>query len=355
MQVGDLVTPTGRLVMTAEQMAEDRQAWLTMRRGHDDVPGYWCIGSSDTAGILGIAFGAEKSGTPVRTWLEKVRHLQQPENPAMTWGHLHEGTIASYWHTRNRSVSQAVGLIGNVDQPWHQTSLDRIILECPLDRRTRQRCALEIKTRNAYGMKRWHNELPDDVLAQVAHQIFTTGLEHIHYAVLVGGSDYHQGVVRAEDIADVIRLVIDKCNDYRRDYLQYGNEVEPPWNQDMAAQSYMELDALKYPERLGSLDIDDIGEVSDIALVRAKKNLYTRLEKEAKARLLRQARGARHLTYASELVYEYVPRTRKTVNQERLAEKYPDAWADPEIVIETLSWQLNLADAFKIKNVEEDE
>lgn len=341
--------------MTAEQMREDRDAWLAMRRGHDDVPGFFCIGSSDTAGILGIAFGAERSGTPVRTWLEKTRGLQTPDNAPMMWGRLHEDTIGDYWRVRNRSVTEDVGLIANVDQPWHQTSLDRVVLECPLDRRVKERCALEIKTRNAFGMKRWHNELPDDVLAQMAHQLFVTGFEHLHYAVLVGGSNYHQGVVRREDQEDVVKFVIDKANHFRSAYLDPDNLVEPPWDQDMAAQSYMELDQLKYPERLGSLDIDDIGEVLEIATVRAKKNLYTRLEKEAKARLLRQAQGARHLTYASELVYEYVPRTRKNVNQERLAELYPDAWADPEVVTETTSWQLNLADAFKIKNVEEDE
>lgn len=355
MNVGDLVTPSGRLVMTAEHMREDRAAWLAMRRGHDDVPGYYCIGSSDTTGILGIAFGAERSGTPVRTWLEKTRDLETPTNAAMTWGHLHEGTIADYWRMRNRSVTEDIGLVGNVDQPWHQTSLDRVVVECPLDRQTKERCALEIKTRNAYGMKRWHSELPDDVLAQMCHQMFVTGFRHLHYAVLVGGSSYHQGVVRWEDQEDVIQYVITRCNDFRTAYLSPGNLVEPPWDQNMAAQSYMELDSLKHPERVGVQDIDDPGEVLDLALMRAKKNLYTRREKEAKARLARQAQGARHLTFAGELAYEYKPRTRKNVNQERLAEKYPEAWADPEIVTETLSWQLELADAYKVKTVEEDQ
>lgn len=357
MNTGDLVTPTGVLVMPADDMAEDRDRWLQLRRGHDDVPGYYCIGSSDTTGILGIAFGAERSGTPVRTWLEKVRGLQQPTNPAMTWGHLHENTIAQYWRMRNRSVDQSVGLISNVDQPWHQTSLDRIILECPLDRREKSRCALEIKTRNAFGMRKWHSELPDDVLAQIAHQLFVSGFEHIHFAVLVGGNSYHQGVVRRQDIADVITYVIDQCNDFRTKYLQYGKEREPEWDQNMAAQSYLELDLMKYPERLGvhEADFDAIDDVMHIALVRAKKNLYTRMEKNAKARLAGYAHGARHISVNGELAYEYKPRSRTNINAETLAEKYPDAWNDPDVVTTTTSWQLELAEGFKVKDVEEDE
>ena len=351
------VTPSALLVMAADYMAEHRDEWLEMRRGHDDVPGFYCIGSSDTAGILGIAFGAERSGTPVRTWLEKVRGLQQPTNPAMTWGHLHENTIAEYWRMRNRSVDAPIGLIGNVDQPWHQTSLDRLIHECPLDRRERSACALEIKTRNAFGMRKWHSELPDDVLAQMAHQIFVSGFDHLHYAVLVGGSNYHQGVVRRQDIEDVITYVIDKCNLFRNEYLQYGNEVEPPWDPNMAAQSYLDIDAMKYPDRQGVTDADfeAVDHVMDLALTRAKKGKYTRLEKEGKARLAQYAEGGRVVTASGNLLYEYEPRSRIKINAERLAEKYPDAWKDPEVVTTTTSWQLKLADEFKVTTDPEDD
>lgn len=356
MRVGDLVTPTGTLVMTAEDMQQDRARWLELRRGHADVPGFWCIGSSDTSGILGIVFGAETSGSPVKVWLEKVPGIEQPDNQPMMWGRLHESTIGDYWEARNRSVTRNVGLIGNTHQPWHQTSLDRLVLECPLDRRTKEMCALEIKNRNAFGMRRWHVDLPDDVLAQVCHQLFVTGLDHIHYAVLVGGSTYKQGVVRRQDHQDTIDYVIDKCNDFRSKYLQLTNEIEPPWDQDMAAQTYLDLDKLKYPDRTGEpVDTEDIGEVLEFATLRQKANHYTRLLKAQKALLTRQANGARYVTFAGELAYSFEPRTKSKINNDRLAEKYPDAWNDPEIRAETTYWQLTLAPAYKAGETETEE
>lgn len=347
MNVGDQVTPQGRLVMTAEAMAHDRGQWLAMRRGHDDVPGFWCIGSSDTSGILGIVFGNETSGSPVKVWLEKVRQIEQPDNQNMLWGRLHESTIGDYWEARNRSVTRNVGLIGNLDQPWHQTSLDRLVLECPLDRRVKETCALEIKNRNAFGMRRWHVDLPDDVLAQICHQLFTTGLDHIHYAVLVGGNTYKQGVVRRQDHLVTINYVIDKCNEFRTNYLQQGNEIEPPWDQDMAAQTYLDLDKLKYPDRLTEIDVRDIGEVMEFATLRAKVNFYTRLLKAQRVLLTKQAEGARWITFGGDLAYSFSPRLKSKINNERLAEKYPDAWNDPEVREESTYWQLDLAPAYR--------
>jgi predicted phage-related endonuclease len=267
----------------------------------------------------------------------------------MMWGRLHEAAVSDYWCARNRSVIRNVGLIGNVDQPWHQTSLDRLVLECPLDRQIKEQCALEVKTRGAFGMKRWHIELPDDVLAQICHQLFTTGLDHIHYAVLIGGNTFKQGVVLRDKEAETITFVIDQCNDFRGQYLRYGNEIEPPWDVNMAAQTYLELEALKFPDRTGvhELDFEGLDELLTAAEIRSKANHYAALNKKQKAILHRLADGARHVTYAGELAYEFSPRSRIKIDQERLAEKYPNVWTDPEIVSQTTYWQLDLAPAYK--------
>lgn len=349
MKVGDQVTPGAVLVMAADDMRADRQGWLQLRRRRAGV-GY-CIGSSDAASILGIKFGADRAATPVRLWMEKVKGLETPDNAAMLWGRLHEDTIATYWRQRNRSVTEDVGLISAVEKPWHQTSLDRLVHECPLDRGTKERCALEIKTRNAFGMRKWHAELPDDVLAQICHQLYVSGFDHIHFACLIGGNDYKQGVVRRADEQAVIDHVIRECDDFRAKYLQEGNEVEPPWTDGMPAQSYIELDALKYPDRVGDAEIEDIGEVIAYAELRAKANKYARLLKTEKARLLRTAQGKRWLHFAGEPAFEMSPRSRIHIDQERLAEQYPEAWA---AVAETRTyWQLDLSPAYKIKEPDE--
>jgi predicted phage-related endonuclease len=250
---------------------------------------------------------------------------------------------------RNKSVIHSVGLIANVDKPWHQTSLDRVVDECPLDRRIKSRCALEIKTRNAFGSRRWHVELPDDILAQIAHQLFVSGFEHLHYGVLIGGNEYRQGVVRAANEADTIVYVIDLADRFRATYLREGAEVEPPWDLDLAPQSVIDLDAARYPDRVGDIDVHDIGDVITLADLRARKNVLGREEKAAVAQLRRHAHGARFLLFGGEPAAEFVPRSKIHIHTDVLAEKYPDVWNDPEVVEFRTYYQLELAPAYKTR------
>jgi putative phage-type endonuclease len=374
---GRRVTPAGIMIVTAKEIAEDRAAWLRARRFREGV-GY-CIGSSDTPSILGI----KDAGTPVSTWHEKVHALETPDNPAMMWGRLDEDTTARYWRDRNRSTTQAVGLIANVDQPWHQTTLDRLVLECPLDRSLRRRCGLEVKHRGAFGSRRWHREVPDDVLAQMCHQIFVTGFDHMHYAVRIGGNDYHQGVVQREEDAKTIAFVLKHANAFREQHLAgefvpvlevdppsglevptgrlawMGREVEPAWPIEEKAASLIELDKLLHPERAGLRTVEELAPAMELAEARARLGRATAEEKKAKARLLRQADGARWVNAetdnGSELVYEFAPRERTKVDLDILREKYPEAYADPEVTIHSTSWQINIADAFKVKKLPEPE
>lgn len=358
------VTPTGVMVMTAKEMQEDRPRWLLLRRFREDV-GY-CIGSSDLPSILGV----EGSGTPVKVWHEKVNGIEQPDNPHMLWGRLHEDTIARYWRDRNRSAVRSIGLVAAVERPWAQASIDRAVLVCPLDGRSGV-CALEIKTRGAFGSRRFHADVPDDVLAQICWQLVVSGYEHIHYAILVGGNDYRQGVVRAQEDAATIAYVLRRVEAFRAQHLAgsfvawrvpyrwsegpiwAGREVEPVWPIEDKAASLIELDGLLHPERDGIKQIEDIEPVLALARARAGKSAADREERIAKARVLQLADGARWVSTqestGSELAFEFAPRERSTVELDRLKEKYPAAYADPEIVKHTTSWQLNIAKAYKIK------
>lgn len=362
------VTPAGVMVMTAKEIAEDRPAWLRARRFREGV-GY-CIGSSDMPSILGI----KDAGTPVKVWHEKVRGIEQADNPAMMWGRLDEDTTARYWRNRNRSAVQAVGLIANVEQPWHQTTLDRLVLECPITPGLRRGCGLEIKHRGAFGSRRWHAVLPDDVLGQMCHQLFVTGFEHMHYAVRIGGNEYRQGVVRAEEDAETIRFVLRHANAFRDEYLGgefvpvldpdgipsgrlswVGREVEPPWPIDDRAASLIDLDALLHPERDGVVEAEDLGDLMEFAAIRARVNALKKEHDKAKARLLRLAAGARWVTTPTangpELAFEFAPRGRTKVDLDRLRERYPAVYADPEVVTQTTSWQINIAKPYQAAKV----
>jgi hypothetical protein len=218
--------------------------------------------------------------------------------------------------------------------------------------------------------------LPDDVLAQICHQIYVSGLDHIHYAVRIGGNEYRQGVVRADEEADTIRYVISKADAYRSSYLAgrfenvadpetgvirsvwRGAEREPEWEIGDRAASLIELDGLLHPERAEKITVEDVGAVMGLAQARARKNEADKAEQRAKAAVLREANGARWVTTSTDsgekLAYEFAPRDRSRVNLDILRERYPAAYHDPEVVTHSTSWQINIAEPFKVKNVPEE-
>lgn len=344
-----LITPGATLVMPARQMQEDRAAWLEARRYREGV-GY-CIGSSDVPSILGI----KDSGTPVQVWHNKVNRIDTPANSAMMWGSLHEETVARYWRDRNRAVTRSVGLIASVREPWNQTSLDKLVLECPLTRGRAdpERCALEIKTADAFAQRRWHADIPDRYLAQMCHQLFVSGLEHVHYAVLVGGNDYRQGVMRRDEDAATIEHVMRQVREFYWLHLGTpGGPVEPQWDHARHAAKLLELDAARHPERQETIELDGIGDVLDLAMVRRKLSDLAAQEKTLKARLAQRAAGARYVTTStdrgSELVLEYRPVNRTRVDVDRLRERYPAVYEDPEVTVQSTSWAMHIAKEFQV-------
>jgi putative phage-type endonuclease len=337
------VTPAAHLVLPYRTIAENRAAWLAARRWRDGV-GY-CIGSSDVPPILKVQY----TGPARRVWLEKRGTLPPHDNEKMYWGRRKESMIAEEWARRNRSVIRNVGLIANTGLPWAQCTLDRMVTECPLDRTVRQRCALEVKNRGAFGTsRRWHAEVPDDILAQGAWQLIVTGYDHIHVAALIGGDDYRQAVVRWDDeLADYVRTEVVQ---WREQYLVA--EVEPPFEPDKAA-AHLELDALMHPDRAGQREIglDEIGDVIDLAALRIKANAAVREKNRAQALLAEHARGARDVTFGDRLAYSYEPSAYDRVDLAKLAEEYPAAYA--ACVENRTKWTLKIAPDYKPSTTEE--
>lgn len=303
------VTPTGVLVLTAAQM-EDRDMWLAERRKG--------IGSSDVPAILGLD---DAYNTAVHVWRDKRGDDVDTDNEAALWGRLNEGTIAQEWCRRNRSVIDRIGLVAHQDHLWQLASLDRRVRECPLDRTVRSRCGLEVKTRSAFKSARWHKEAPDDVLAQVMWQLLITGYDHMHWAVLIGGNDYRQGVITRDPQLET--YIADTVSAFRERYIIA--DVEPAWDWTKAAR-LIELDERLNPERNGDLDLDSIGEVMEYAEISARKVAAEKELKVARAKLAQLARGRRYMKFANELAYELSPVTRSNCDLDRLAEDFPDAY-----------------------------
>ncbi|RSO16411.1 hypothetical protein DMH15_37910, partial [Streptomyces sp. WAC 06725] len=187
---GRRITPTGRLILPA---TADRTTWLTARRNG--------LGSADIAAILGIS----RYGNALSVYHDKTGGLplESDDSEPALWGRAFEETVAREWARRNRSVVRRVGLVANITRPWQMCTLDRRVLECPLAD-DREKCAVEIKCRDKMKAHAFRAGVADDVLAQTLWQADVCGFEHVHAAVLIGGNDYRQYVIRVADHADLI-------------------------------------------------------------------------------------------------------------------------------------------------------
>lgn len=350
--VGELITPTGVLVMDAETMRTDRATWLAARRWREmPVPYSYAaglrIGSSDVPSILGL----DGVDTPVHVFHEKYGRYSTPVNEAMTFGQRFEPVIAEMWTERYRTVTDEIGLVARHDAPWHQSTIDRRVCECPTIKGMRNGCGLEIKNVGYSTAERWGREIPDRILAQLAHQAYVTGYHHMHYGIAVGGNTLRSGIVWAEREAELIDYVAREVNRFRDNHLLTG--IEPEWNVMDKPDKMLALDREMHPVRAGEIGLDEIGDVMEYArAARTAADAAAEL-KVAKARLAQLADGAQVVLFGDHEAYRYggegAQQTRTRVDVNKLMEKYPEAYADPEVVIETVSPVLRLAREYQIK------
>lgn len=343
--VGELVTPTGVLVMDAETMAADRDAWLAARRWRQpEYVGIWPdglrIGSSEVPSILDL----DGVGTPVHVFRDKVLGVREPANERMQWGHLFEGVIAEEWKRRNRCVVDEIGLVAHISKPWHQSTIDRRVIECPTVKGLRNDCGLEVKNVGYASAERWGRDLPDRILAQIVHQLYVTGYDHMHYACNIGGNMMKQGIVWNDREQDLLGYIVREVDRFRDEHLLTG--VEPPWS-DSKAEKLIALDNATHPVRVGEATIEEIGVVMEYVGLVAQLGPLEKRKKALSAEMRRIADGAAVVTFGGDLAYQYkdVPRTHTDLDL--LKQRYPQAY--DECVIEKTSPTLYVGSAYKIK------
>jgi putative phage-type endonuclease len=335
---GRRVTPTARLVLPA---SAERSAWLAARKRG--------IGASDAPAILGV----EDFGSPRHVYYDKTGQLDDQAGDAAHWGTLLEEPIAREWARRNRSVVQRVGLVAHMDDPVLMTTLDRRITECPLPETRCETCALEIKCRSAFKGGRWHGGAPDDVLAQILFQLAVTGYDHVHYAVLIGGNEYRQGVIRRADYETTMRDIVAACRRFWDTYVI--PRVVPPPSEHGARE--ISLYRRLNPEPEGVVHLDDNDDVL-AALFNYEENRLAeaaaRKKKElAQAELLRLLGTARHCFLNNDPAYSLEARPgRATTDYERLAERWPEAYR--ECVTRKPFEQLSIDKAYRLKPTREE-
>lgn len=312
---GRRVTPTGRLLLPADA---DRAAWLTARRQG--------LGSSDIAAVLGIS----RYGNALSVYHDKTGGLplESDDSEPALWGRAFEETVAREWARRNRSYVRRVGLVQNIDRPWQMCTLDRRVLECPLAD-GREKCAVEIKCRDKMKAGQFRKGVADDVLVQTLWQADVCGYDHIHAAVLIGGNDYRQYVIRTSDHAD---LIADLRTAGERAWQQIVDRRPPSVPGDADPDVLLDLYEQLYPERSGTVDItrdiDTQDAVAEYLDAHADYAAAEKRKKAAKARILAGLGGAEAATVLDRLHVSLDERSKTWTNTERLRERWPEAYAD---------------------------
>jgi putative phage-type endonuclease len=324
---GRRVTPTGRLILPADA---DRADWLTARRSG--------LGSSDIAAVLGIS----RYGNALSVYHDKTGGLplESDDSEPALWGRLNEETVAREWARRNRSVVWRVGLVQNVDRPWQMCTLDRRVLECPLAD-GREKCAVEIKCRDKMKAGQFRRGVADDVLVQTLWQADVCGYDHIHAAVLIGGNDYRQYVIR---VADHQQLIDDLRTAGANAWQQIEARRPPVLAADADPDVLLDLYEQLYPNRAGAVDItrdvDTQDAVGDYLDAHNDLTAAERRKKAAKARILSGLAGAESATVLDRTYVALDEQSREWTDTKRLAERWPDAYAD--CVEDRVSRRLNI-------------
>lgn len=309
---GRRVTPTGRLILPADA---DRADWLQARRSG--------VGSSDVPAILGLI----EQNPPLKVYYDKLGYDVDDAGEAAYWGTVNEENVARRWAMQSRSVIRRVGLVAHQDHPHWMTTLDRRVTECPLSEDEQAPCALEVKTRSAFKSAQWHAGAPDDVTAQVLWQIIVNGYEHMHYAVLIGGNEYHQGVIRADQYRDVMDDITTAVDKFWHDHVQAQVPPAPTGDGEALTRLFRRL----HPTRSGTVDIDRQGDALDALLDYGTHQRAEAAAKKAKAaakaRMIAALDGAQSALIGGERAYSLEPsNAAPRVDLELLAERWPDAY-----------------------------
>lgn len=324
---GRRVTPTGRLILPADA---DREAWLTARRNG--------LGSSDVAAILGIS----RYGNALSVYHDKTGGLplESDDSEPALWGRAFEETVAREWARRNRSVVRRVGLVANTERPWQMCTLDRRVLKCPLADDA-EKCAVEIKCRDKMKAGQFRRGVADDVLVQTLWQADVCGYDHVHAAVLIGGNDYRQYVIR---VADHAQLITDLRTAGALAWQQITDRRPPVLAHDADPDVLLDLYERLHPDREGALDItrdvDTQEAVGDYLDAHNDLTAAERRKKSAKARILSGLGDAEAAMVLDRPFVSLDEQSREWTDTKRLAERWPDAYAD--CVEDRVSRRLNI-------------
>lgn len=179
--------------MEASSNRMSRMEWLLARKQG--------LGSSDMAAILGLS----PYQSALHIYLAKVGEIPDVDTGPKAWGRRLEQVVAqAFGEERDKPVRETTAQIA-----WHPT-LSCLFATCDFetDDDEGRPADLEIKTVGLFG-DRWGepgtDEVPEEILIQVQHQLACTGFQSAYLAALDMRRELRNYVIRRDE--RLIRLI----------------------------------------------------------------------------------------------------------------------------------------------------
>lgn len=184
------LTDNCHLLMTAEAMHNNPDAWLEVRKNS--------IGGSEAAAILGM----NPWKSPYQLWLEKTGSVEAEDisdRDVVHFGTMLEPIVAQEFCRREGKRVKQCGLYMSKQHSFLTASFDRLLVG--------EQAGLECKTTSAYKAKEWEEgKIPPQYYVQCMHYMLVSGLPKWYIACLAGGNKFFTWEIeRDEDDIAMLR------------------------------------------------------------------------------------------------------------------------------------------------------
>lgn len=166
------------------------------------------IGSSDAAAVLGLS----RWSTPLQVWAEKTGQVVRPEldSEAVLLGTELEDYVARrFARLTGKKVQRVNEILTHPKHPFLCAQIDRRVVA--------EDALLECKTCSAWKAREWEgDEIPQEYIVQVMHQLAVTGKKTGYIAVLIGNQEFKwKKIVRDEKaIAEMVAREVSFWTDF---------------------------------------------------------------------------------------------------------------------------------------------
>lgn len=170
------------------------------------------IGASDAASVLGLS----RWRTALETWALKTGQIPDPEvsNPlAVELGNELEEVCARLFTRRTgKKVARVNETVYHPTYPFLAANLDRRVVA--------EDAVLEIKTAGAWAARSWEGEdVPQEVVIQVLHQLAVTGKAKGYACCLIGGNlDFHIREIHRDE--EAIKKMVEREVHFWRTFVE---------------------------------------------------------------------------------------------------------------------------------------